>query len=106
MTDEGRAVRGQFRGDCIHLHACRSLAKRYKSAGVKHVARFCNEGCRCYQTLRSVLLVRPEDAADVARLQYDGASDPYDVYVQDDFPTVRAVIIENGPYCQDENGRD
>lgn len=91
-----------FMENCIHLHACRLLAKRYRDAGSKHVARFCNEDCPAYQAMREVCVVGADDACYVARMQYDGPQDPYDAYCAWDFPTFTAYEIENGPRCNDE----
>lgn len=94
-----------FMEDCIHLHACRMVARRYKNAGCKFVARGCNDSCRCYQQARKVYLsnyISHEDAADVARRQYDGPNDPYDVYCAWDFDgytSGEAFEIINGSEC-------
>ena len=88
--------------DCIHLHACRLLAKRYRNAGSKFVARFCNDECPAYQRMREVCVVSADDACYTARHQYDGPQDPCDAYCAWDFPSFTAYEIENGARCKDE----
>ena len=87
--------------DCIHLHACRLLAKRYRDAGSKFVPRYCNEDCPAYQRMREVYVVGVEDACYTARRQYDGPQDPYDAYCSWDFDAFTAYEIENGDCCSD-----
>lgn len=95
-----------YMADCIHLHACRRMAKVYRDAGAKFAARGCDEGCTCYQ--RAILLdaVSIDDALDVARDGIStvraGVTDPYDVYAPQDFPTIAAYEIENGERCADD----
>ena len=45
-----------YMDDCIHLHACRMLAWRYRDAGCKPVARKCTRECPCYQSARKILV--------------------------------------------------
>ena len=98
-------TQGNYMSDCLHLHACRLVARRYRHAGVKHVARCCNEDCTAYQKATSVYAVEVDDALLVAR---DGASsirdgyDEYDVYCAWDFPGEQMLIVENGPMCKDK----
>lgn len=70
---------GNYMRDCIHLHACRSLHKRFRIAGARYVARFCNDDCRCYQT---------------ARIVYSP-----DVGVIEEVPEEEHWVIEDGPAC-------
>lgn len=91
-----------FMDDCIHLHACRLLAKRYRDAGARHVARFCNDECVAYQKAIQIEAVTPDSACHTARVQYDGNSDPGDVYCPWDFESETAYVIVNGDFCDDE----
>lgn len=70
--------------DCIHLKACR----RVQAIGRKHrlmVPRYCTPDCTAYVS-GDVMVLTPDEACDVARNQYDGRSDPYDIYCSWDFP--------------------
>lgn len=86
---------GNYAEDCIHLHACRLLAKRYRDAGCKHVARFCNEDCPAYddayvgdEASEIHTWVTASDAARMARsLAYMIRSgyDEFDTFCTSDF---------------------
>ena len=94
---------GNYMTDCIHLHACRCLHKRYRIAGAEHVARSCNEECRAYQ--RAVMSLEACEATAALRWARDGADgirrgyDEYDVWCLGDIPVYDAYVIEDGPYC-------
>lgn len=91
---------GNYAEDCIHLHACRLLAKRYRDAGRQHVARGCNESCCAYESeddfireedfrlSESDTWITTEDAARWARSQAHmirSGYDEFDVYCARDF---------------------
>lgn len=91
--------------DCIHIHACRLLVKRYRDAGRRHVPRFCNDECLCYQTAEKVYVCEVENAVDVARSGAEsirGGYDEYDVYCSWDFGGEECYRITNGEYCNDD----
>lgn len=67
--------------NCIHLHACRRIAKLYKDAGNPYIPRHCDSECSCYQTFE-----QPIDA------MYLGVKD------------VVTGCIVNGLCCDDRNG--
>lgn len=67
--------------DCIHLHACRRLAKLYKDSGQAYVPRHCDKECPCYQTF--------ENSVDA---MYMGVKE------------IRQGCIVNGLCCDDPNG--
>lgn len=52
---------GNYMDDCIHLHACRRMAKIWresakpKSTGANFVARGCNETCAAYLRMCDVV---------------------------------------------------
>lgn len=91
-----------FMEDCIHLHACRSLHKRFINAGMvgaKYVARHCDINCRCYQYYEAVEVLTPDEAAGTAQGLYDGPSEPGDVFCPWDFPAETVMVVRNGPHC-------
>lgn len=109
MSRREQADFGNYMSDCIHLHACRCLHKRYRMAGRKYVARECNERCMAYQRARKVYLFEPSTALEWAR---DGARmiragyDEYDTWCMGDIPFVEAYVIENGDNCSDDDWED
>lgn len=72
--------------DCIHLKACRRVQRIGKSLRL-NVPRYCTEDCSAYVSGTDNCFLTASEACDVARLQYDGRSDSYDVYCAHDFPT-------------------
>lgn len=72
--------------DCIHLKACR----RIQAIGRKHrlmVPRYCTEDCTAYVSGSNNYFLTADEAASVARRNYDGSGDSYDVYCSWDFPS-------------------
>ena len=67
--------------NCIHLHACRRIARLYKDAGREYVPRHCDDECPCYQTFET-----PLDA------QFLGVVD------------IKQGCLVNGLCCDDRNG--
>lgn len=91
--------------DCIHLHACRLMAKRYRDAGCKHVARHCDDECICYQRAVMHECCDLDDALSVARDGCRMASMGWhenDAVIMADFPTFIAWEILNGDLCADD----
>ncbi len=80
--------------DCIHLRACR----RVQAIGRKlrlQVPRYCTEDCTAYISGDAISLLSAEDACAIARDQYNGPSDAYDIYAPWDFPTSTLGEIVN-----------
>lgn len=90
----------EFMEDCIHLKACRRIQKIGKGNG-HSFARKCTEDCSAYVSGGNYYLSASE-ACDIARAQYDGRSDAYDVYIPHDFRrrTLGEIIDE----LQEEGG--
>lgn len=72
--------------DCIHLKACRRVQRIGKNLRL-NVPRYCTEDCSAYVCGTDNCFLTASEAASVARSQYDGRSDPYDVYCACDFTT-------------------
>jgi hypothetical protein len=80
--------------DCIHLMACRRIQKIGKSLRL-NVPRYCTEECSAYCSGENGNFLTVDEACNVARNQYNGNSDSYDVYCTCDFPgRTLAEIIE------------
>lgn len=91
--------------DCIHLKACRrvqAIGKRYRLL----VPRYCTSECTAYISGEKYAFLTPNEACDVARYEYDGHSDPYDVYCPWDFPSQTLGEIINGLQEEADNGMD
>lgn len=82
-------MKTEFCQDCIHLKACRRMAKIYKSNGSKFVARGCNEDCSAY-------LTADEIADKAARVANDLLSDLRYGYSPDD------LCVESSRFMADE----
>lgn len=93
-----RAINNTCMDDCIHLKACRRYAKIIKKE--MHgacVPRGCNETCTAYTSGNSELYVSVSDACYVARTQYDGNRDTFDVYCECDFGgKALSELVEEG----------
>lgn len=72
--------------DCIHLKACRRIQRIGKNLRL-NVPRYCTAECSAYVSGNDNSFLSAEDACYTARIQYDGRSDPYDVYCSHDFQT-------------------
>ncbi len=70
--------------DCIHLKACRRLQKIGRSKG-HTFGRNCTEDCSAYVSGNTGSYISSRSAAEIARYQYDGDHDPYDIYAEHDF---------------------
>lgn len=79
-------MNNEYSEDCIHLKACRRLSKIAKSQG-KTFTRGCNDNCSAYVSGKNSGWLTQEEATYIARLQYNGNSDPFDVYCSWDFPS-------------------
>lgn len=87
--------------DCIHLRACR----RVQAIGRKHrlmVPRYCTKECTAYLSRNAGAYLSAHAAWRVAVEQYDGPSDPFDVYADWDFPAVSIGTILDE--IEEENG--
>ena len=56
-------MKNEIAEDCIHLRACRRLAKIYKNNGSKFAPRHCNEACTAYMNADEII----DKATDVAK---------------------------------------
>ena len=109
---------GNYAEDCIHLHACRLMARRYRHAGCKHVARHCDDECVCYQTFEVVDEMEYIDPGTASRIAQSAVDDLAYGYSEDDLQVeisafiaanteVREIgLIVNGVNCTDDNGLD
>ena len=98
----------EFAEDCIHLHACRRMAKIYresKSFKSYFIKRECNEECTAYQKAKRRLVVTFDDAYDAAKEGIRMSELGYgvgDAIAPQDFETFYAYEIVNGENCEDK----
>lgn len=102
---------GDYAEDCIHLHACRRMAKIYresKSFKSYFIARGCGEECTAYQRAEKVYAIEATVAYDIAvdgaYMAQSGYAVEGDALCLADFAGEYLYRIVNGDNCTNKLG--